>query len=153
MKIAGLDPKTLPNEETLVIPRGDAMVVFRARGLANMDDFEKLCPEPKPPGKLTRDGYVPDTNDDNFKKSATEYGKRRFAYLIVKSLEPSEIEWDTVDINNPGTWANWETDMKTNSFTAVECNLVMNLVMGANSLDENKLRKAREVFQLGPPKA
>ena len=67
MKIGGIDPETLPIEEVLVLPRGDQRLVFRACGMKDMEEFEKLCPEPKPPGKLTKDGYVPDTEDPDYR--------------------------------------------------------------------------------------
>jgi hypothetical protein len=94
MKIGGVDPRTLPTEEVLVLPRGDQRLVFRARGLENMEPFKALCPEPKMPGKLTKDGWVPDSEDEGYKSVMAEHSKRRLAYMVVCSLEPSEIEWD-----------------------------------------------------------
>lgn len=149
MKIGGIDPRTLPNIEVLILPRGDQNIVFRARGLQDMDEFLKLCPEPTPPGKLTKEGWQPNPKDKNFLTVLAEWNKRKLAYMIVKSLEPSEIEWDSVDIANPGTWANWENDLKQAGVTQIECNRVISLVLEANCLDEAKLEKARQVFQLG----
>ena len=151
MKIGGIDPKTLPNEEILVLPRGDKSIVFRARGVEDMEEFKKLCPEPTPPGKLTKDGWVPDADDAGYKSVLAEYQKRRMAYIVVHSLVPSDIEWDTVEIDNPAMWGNWESDMKHGGLSQVECNRVLALVLEANCLDEAKLKKAREVFLLGPP--
>jgi hypothetical protein len=153
MKIGGVDPKTLPTEEVLVLPRGSSQIVFRAQGLPDMEEFNKLVPEPKVPGKLTPQGYEPMPNDPNYVAVLTEYNKRRLSYLVVKSLAPSDIEWDTVKIESPGTWGNWEADLKANSLSQVECNLVLRLVMEANSLDESKLKRAREFFLLGPKPA
>ena len=151
MKIGGIDPKTLPTEEVLVLPRGDQMVVFRARGVSDLEEFEKLCPEPTPPGKLTKDGYVPDMADPDYQSVRAEYQKRRTAYIVVRSLEPSQIEWDTVQLANPATWANWDMDLKNNGFSQMACNRVLELVLEANCLDDAKLKKAREVFLQGPP--
>lgn len=150
MKIGGIDPSTLPNEEVLVLPRGKETIVFRAQGLPDMDEFNTLMPEPKPPGRLTPTGYEANENDPGYQSVLAEYNRRRLAYLVVKSLAPSAIEWDTVKVDVPGTWANWEADLKKAGFSQVECNLVLRLVMEANSLDESKLKKAREVFLLGP---
>ena len=149
MKIAGIDPSTLPKEEILVLPRGDQQIVFRAVGLPDYEEFQKLCPEPKPPGKLTKDGWVPNEDDANYKSLQESHGKKRLAWMVVTSLEPSQIEWDSVDPANPSTWTNWETDMKEAGLSQVECNRVMGLVLQANCLDEEKLKKARAVFQLG----
>lgn len=149
MKIGGVDPKTLPNEEFLVIPRGDKKLIFRAQGLPDMEEFNKMCPEPIVPARMTSEGYKPFTDDPNYKLDLAEYNKRRLSYLVVKSLTPSAVEWDTVKEDVPSSWSNWEQDLKDNGISQVECNLVLSLVMQANSLDESKLKKAREVFLLG----
>lgn len=151
MRIGGIDPATLPSEEVLVLPRGDQQIVIRARGLPNMDEFKQVSPEPTPPGKLTRDGWVPDTKDAGYQSVLAEYGKRRLAYMVVRSLEPSQIEWDTVKPENPATWTNWDADLKASGLSQVECNRILALVLEANCLDEAKLQKARELFLQGPP--
>ena len=78
-----------------------------------MEGFKALCPEPTPPGKLTKEGYVPDIKDEGYRHHFGSYSKRRMAYIVVNSLLPSEIEWDTVVLDDPSTWANWEEDLKT----------------------------------------
>ena len=69
--------------------------------------------------------------------------------MIVKSLEPSNVEWDTVNVADPRTWKNWSTDLRGGGLSDIECQRVMNLVLEANCLDEAKLKKAREVFLAG----
>ncbi len=149
MKIGGIDPKTLPCEEILVLPRGDDQIVFRATGLKDMEDFEKLCPVPEPPKKLTKEGAIADTKDKGYQDALNGYLRRRMAYMLINSLQPSDIEWDTVQVENPSTWLNWEDDLKNAGLSKVECSRVMSLVMAANSLDEAKLEKARLSFQRG----
>ncbi len=148
MKIGGREIKSAP-EAILVLPREDEPIVFIARGLPDMDEFHAICPEPKPPGKLTKDGWVPDTEDTNYKAIMAAYGARRLAYMVIKSLEPSQIEWDTVKPENPATWLNWESDLKNGGLTQIEVNRVIACVLEANCLSEEKLKAAREVFQLG----
>jgi hypothetical protein len=149
MKIGGIDPKTLPTKEFIVIPRGDKGIVFWAQGLPDLDDFHRQVPEPKAPVAQTPTGVVANTKDPGYLATVAEYSKRRIGYLVVHSLKPSDIEWDTVKMDEPGTWANWEQDLKNSGLTQVECNLVFNLVWGANSLDEAKLKQARETFLRG----
>lgn len=149
MKIGGVDPTTLPCEEVLVLPRGNKQIVFRASGLKDSKDFDRLCPEPVPPKKLTKQGEVADTEDQGYKDAQAGYESRRSAYVVVRTLTPSQIEWDTVQMDNPATWVNWETDLKNAGLTTIECGRVMALVMEANSLDEEKLQKARELFLQG----
>lgn len=150
MKIAGIDPSTLPNIETLVIPRGDQVIVFKARGLPDMDAFDAQCPAPIAPAKVTKDGKMSDLKDVNYLKCLEEHNKRRLAYIVIKSIEPSEIEWDTVKMDEPNTWINWQTDMKNAGLNQVECNLIFQLAWEANQLDDAKLKKAREAFLRGP---
>ena len=153
MKIGGIDPKTLPTVFTLVIPRGDSdRLVFQATGLKDMEKFKKLCPEPVPPIMQTKDGKVADVADKDYINDLTGYLKRRTAYYVVYSLEPSAIEWDTVQLETPGTWINWETDLKNAGLSDVECGRVLSLVTQANCLDENLLQKARLLFLAGIPK-
>lgn len=150
MRIGGVDPSKLPNEHILVLPRGEQdSIVFRARGIPNMEEFDALVPYPKPPGKLTKDGWVPMDDDPNYRETLKHYANRKYAYLVIRSLEPTEIEWDTVKLEHPGTWINWESDLKKNGFVPAECNLIFNLCLQANALDETKIEKARQVFLRG----
>ena len=112
MKISGIDPTTLPTEVFLVLPRGDQEIVLRARPVPSMEEFEALCPRPIPPGKMTRDGWVPLADDPTYQQVMAEWGQKRLGYMIVKSLEPSKIEWDTVKPADPSTWKNWSADLR-----------------------------------------
>lgn len=149
MKIGGVDPKTLPKEEFLVLPRGEKSVVFRATGVPDYEEFDALCPAPKAPGVLKKGLWEPNEDDKDYKSILDIHNKRRIAWLVVRSLEPSNIEWDTVIPSKPSTWVNWEKDMKKNSFSQVECNRITQLVFQANCLDEDKLTEARENFLAG----
>lgn len=152
MRIAGIDPKTLPKEEVLVLPRGnDQMIVFKATGVDNMDEFNKLCPEPQAPGKFTKNGWELDVQNKSYQESVAEWSKRRFAYMVIRSLEASQIEWESVRLDTPGTWAYWEKDLREGAaLSQVECNRVMGLVLEANCLDEAKLKRARDFFLQAP---
>ncbi len=150
MKIGGIDPTKLSNIEILVLPRGNDSIVFKATGLASYDEFDALCPEPKIPGvHKPKEGFVPNPEDPSYREMVGNWGKKRMAYMAIKSLEPSEIEWDTVKIETPSTWLKWQEDLKANGFTQVEVNRIMGLVLDANCLNEDRLERAREVFLLG----
>jgi hypothetical protein len=150
MKIGGIDPSTLSSEEILVLPRGNDAIVFRAVGIPNYDAFQALCPEPKAPGVMKAgEGWTPNTNDPGYRDMVKTHDKRRISWMVITSLEPSEIEWDTVDLDNPSTWDAWVEDLRDAGLNQVEINRVQALVFQANSLDETKLQKAREVFLLG----
>jgi hypothetical protein len=151
MKIGGMSVNG-PSEELLVLPRGEQVIVFRAKSI-NLDEFDALCPEPKPPGKLTKDGWIPNAEDPNYMQVLATQNEKRIAYLIVKSLEPSDIEWDTVQVDNPRTWTNYLQDFKNAGLTTIEINRIIQCVMQANSLDESKLEQARKVFLHGQAQA
>lgn len=148
MKIGGIEIKG-PNEVLLVLPREGGDLVLRARAVLDMDEFETLCPEPKPPGKQTKSGMEYLTNDPGYKQQMENHNSRQLAYLVIKSLEPSEIEWDEVDIEKPQTWDRWQDDFKQAGLSNIEANRIMQIVMEANSLDESKLDAARQIFLHG----
>jgi hypothetical protein len=148
MKIGGVILKG-PNEEILVLPRPDQDIVFRARAVVSMDEFEALVPVPEAPGILTRDGMVPQLEDETYLQKLSNYNDQRFAYMCIRSLEPSEITWEKVIRDNPKTWKLWDKELREAGLSDVEVNRVIRCVMQANSLDEDKLKEAREVFLRG----
>jgi len=148
MRIGGIEVNE-PNEEVLVLPRLNGDIVIKARAVTDMDEFEKLVPEPKAPGKLTKDGWVPLPGDETYKQRVTKFNEQRFAYMVLQSLIPSEIEWSQVQYDNPKTWMKWEDELRAAGLSDVEVNRVTICVMQANALDENKLKEAREVFLHG----
>ena len=150
MKIGGVDPSTLSSEEILVLPRGKNEIVFRAIGVQDYKPFNKLCPEPQAPSVFKpKEGWQPNVEEPAYKDMMKTYGQKRMAWLIITSLEPSEIEWDEVDPDNPSSWLKWEEELKAGGLNQVECNRVQALVFQANCLDEEKLEQARANFLLG----
>ncbi|CAL1125571.1 unnamed protein product [Cladocopium goreaui] len=121
--------------------------------IVERDEFDNLCPAPKAPVKTTKNGAEPDTEDDNYKKSMEVHNRKWLSYLVIKTLEPSDIEWDTVDLGEPSTWVKWQDELKANNFCQAECNRILQFCLEVNSLDEAKLDKARESFLQGLVKA
>jgi hypothetical protein len=150
MKIGGVEVKG-PAEEVLVLPRLEGEnIAIRARAVLDMDEFEALCPAPTPPGIRTKDGWKPNDKDETYKQRVAQHGELRFAYMVLRSLEPSEIEWEVVNINDPSTWTKWQDELKEAGISSTEINRIIVCVMQANALDEAKLKEAREVFLHGP---
>ena len=149
MKIGGVELKG-PCEEVLVLPRLNTDdIVIKARAVMDMDAFDVICPVPKPPGKRTKEGFGPNPNDKTYLQQMAQRDEIRFAYMCVKSLEPSEIEWEQVDMDKSSTWIKWTDELKEAGISATEVNRVIACVMQANSLDEAKLKEARALFLLG----
>jgi len=70
-------------------------------------------------------------------------------YLVIRSLECNEIEWDNVDVTQPATWKNWSDELKAAGLSDVECGRVVTCVLNANSLNEAKVQEAIDSFLLG----
>ena len=148
MKIAGIEV-TEPHYAELVLPRGDKLIPFRAQAVLDFEPFIKACPEPEPPVQMTARGKQKMVNDKGYLQAKLEWERRRNAWMVLKSLEPSQIEWVTVDIEKPGTWANYIEDLLSAKFSMVEINRIIGIVQEANCLDEEKLEWARQVFAQG----
>lgn len=152
MKLAGKKIEG-PNEEVIVIPRSgeDGDIVFIARSVLDMDDFEKFCPRPNPPIIRKRDGSrFEDRDDARYKKLMDEFASRHIAFMVLKSLEATpDLEWETVNMNDPSTWLNYETELKESGFSTIEINRIINGVITANCLNEAKLEEARKSFLAG----
>lgn len=148
MKINGVEVNG-PAEEVLVLPRANGDIVFRAKAVLDMKGFEALVPEPKAPQRLEAGGFKTVHDDVGYVAQVKKREEQRFAYMCIKSLEPSNIEWEKVDLDKPSTWLDWETELREAGFSAVEINRIAVCVMGANALDEDKLKRARDVFLRG----
>lgn len=149
MKIGGVEVKG-PAEEVLVLPRPTAEdIVFRARAVLDMTHFNAMCPEPKPRKMIVAGGVKEDDRSPSYLADCQKHAQLRFAYIAIKSLEPSDIEWETVVMDKPDTWENWEKELRDAGLSSIEVNRVVICVMQANSLDEGKLEAARESFLRG----
>jgi len=151
MKIGGV--KVSRCEEVLILPRIDGDLVIKAAAVLSMDEFETLCPKPVPPTRLMAGGdKVQDFDAKDFVSVLTLWGERRYAYICIKSLEPSNIEWDKVDLKDPKTYLKWSDEMSAAGIASTELNRISNLILEANALSETKLKAAREAFLLGQGK-
>jgi hypothetical protein len=144
-----------PNEAILVLPRPDENIVFRAKAILDYDEFDKICPEPKPPVKVLKGGKR-DVNlaDVDYLKAVAEVNENRMAWIVLKSLAATEgLEWETVNMLQPSTWKNYAQELKDSGFSIIEINKIVGLALEANSLDEAKLDAARQAFLAGQGKA
>lgn len=137
------------NSAILVLMRGNDRIVFIAQAMDSDDDnFNKLVKMPEAPTVL-RPGGIKELNikDVTYTKALEEYASLKTAYMIVMSLKESpDLEWELVDYEKPQTWKNWEKELKEASFTEIERMKVLQVVMQANSLDDDLLDQARADF-------
>ena len=126
--------------------RGDKYITFWAVPLWDYDDFNERCPLPENQYyRYTREGKEKDPEAPAYLELLEEYNRKRWGYLILRSLEPSPIEWDTVSLDDPSTWGNVEKELKS-SLSFFEFQVVMQLVDEANALDERKLQENADTF-------
>ena len=149
MKYAG---KTVegPNVELVFILRPDMDLVFKCRAVLDKDYelFDKLCSEPEPPN-VTRPGNIttPNFNDSGYLAACASWAENRTNYMILTSLTATEaLEWETVDLNNPDTWAGYRKELQEAGFTGPEIGRLIGGVTIACGLSDTKIEEARERF-------
>jgi hypothetical protein len=147
MRINGEDLEGV-NEDILVLPRGKGDIVFKGKALHDFDEFDRLMPMPKAPRILKKNVSVEDASDPGFKQQRAAYEVLRFAYMVIKTLEPSNIEWDNVKLEDPSTWNSWADEL-ANHLSVFEQRQVIDFIHKVNTLDQAKIDAARNAFLAG----
>jgi len=148
MKITGHKfdgPKTV----IIPIPRDEGDVIFKARAVLDYEEFDAICPTPKPPTRKKPGETVgtPNFEDPTYQKKLDEFARNRSSYMIIKSLEATDgLNWDTIKLSEPETWSNFEKELKDSYFSEIEVAQIINGVFDANSLSDDKIKEARERF-------
>jgi len=136
------------NITTLVIPRPDGDIAFIMEAVENFDAFDKLVAIPEAP-EILRPGGVRELNlqDAKYQERLVVYAEKRSHFLTLQALKATkDLEWETVDDENPETWVNWTTELKESGFNDIELGLIVRKVAQANSLDNSMLDDARSAF-------
>jgi len=151
MKLGGQTP--CQNLVIIAIPRGnDAAIIFKAQAIMSMAEFDKICPAPKPRTKKLPNGQMSEQrNTPEFKKALQEYAEMRMAWMVLESLKATpELEWETIDPDQPSTWANYKKELKDAGFSDYELLRITQGMIDANCLNEDLINEARQRF-LSPP--
>ena len=147
MKFHGKPVPKAPTEY-VVIPRGDENVVIHCVPISDPESFNKLNPEPTPP-EIIKPGNirVPDFEDKAYVELVQKRNELRHAWMVIETIKSTPgMEWETVKMGDPATWANWEKELRDSGFSVMEINRIVAGVWTANGLDEAKLDKARKDF-------
>jgi hypothetical protein len=154
MKIRGREISG-PNRVTLVLPREDGEdIPIIAQAVIDMTEIDKYVDTPKPPAVQKAGGVIEyNWKEPGYLDQLAQYNIRKMAWIVLKSLEPSEIEWETVEMENPSTWVNYQKELREAGFSEIEVNRICNICMQANALDEAKLEAARQSFLRGQAEA
>lgn len=136
------------NEEILVLPRADADIVIKARGISSSLGFDEICKPPVAPEVIAKDmSRFRNVEDPTFKAAVEQYSNNKTHWLILESLKATDgLEWEKVKPGEPSTWCLWEQELKDSGFSETEVLRITHLVMSANSLDDGKLNAARKRF-------
>jgi hypothetical protein len=136
------------NVEYVVLPRPDGDLVFKATAILDKDTFHKLCPDPEPPKKMLPGGKtVDDYSDSDYLESVAVKKKRSWSFTFLETYKYTEgLEWETVDLNSPDTWDNFEKELRDSGITEGELARLYNAMLSVNGLDQEKLDEARDRF-------
>ena len=122
MKLQG---KTLtpPRPKEIILRGGE--VIFKVKAVLNFDEFEKRVPKPEPP-EILKPGNIReiDFEDPEYNKKLEEWAAKKTQWMFLESLSATEgLEWDTVDISDSNTWANWAEELSA-VLTPAEVNTI-----------------------------
>lgn len=146
MKINGKELKG-PQEEVVVIPRGNEEIIIKARAVLDFTAFEQINPQPEPP-EIMRPGGEKSVNpeDPRYLKAIATWAESKSNWMIIKSLEATPgISWDTIDMAVPSTWVNFRKEL-ADTFTPGELGKIMDAVMTACGLNQAKIEEATKRF-------
>lgn len=149
MKIKGKKLEST-NEVTIVLPRFNGEdIIFKASVVLDYSDLDKIVKKPKPPKILRKGKQEDDVLDKDYLGKLTKSYGHRLDYMILMSLAATDgLEWETVDMEKPETWGNWEDELKNAGIPNSEILYIFNKVQEVNSLNQEKLDEARDRFLL-----
>jgi len=150
MKINGKD---IPKQgiETIVFPRPGGDLVFKAKPISNYDDFDKLCPMPKPieivkPGNIR----VLDVEHPEYKKQLKVWAEKKSNWMLIQSLSATEgLSWDSINLSDSDTWNNLAKELETSGLSQLELSKLFEIVLNACGLTQNKIDEATKRFLAG----
>lgn len=147
MKIDGVSTTRDITYGPLVFRRGpDKFLAFTAKPCWDLDEFNQLCPYPETRYFVfTKGGKQPDNEHPSFKEEVDRYIMKRWGYVVFKTLEPSKIEFENVDLSKPDTLLNVVPELKK-ALSIYEWKLLSGLIDEANALDAAKLEENQKSF-------
>lgn len=152
MKIGGKQPGKFVDDLLIVRPSGK--FVLRIEALNSLDEFNALWPEPIVPEASTPDGPKPHPDHPVYKQAKADREAGIVDYYVLKGLAATpDLEWDTVKMSDHNTWKNWRKEALEAGFSIGEISQIVSKVLEVNSLDQDKIDKAREDFLIEKSRA
>lgn len=131
-------------EDVLVLPRQGGALTFKGRAVQDMGAFNDLCPLPKPPVVDTPKGRKVMSQDTGYKQQLANYSSQKLAWLLITTLY--EVEWETVDADEPKTWQNWIKECSESGLSEQEQQRLVQFVLTMNCMNEKAMEQARSDF-------
>jgi len=140
-----------PAEEIVVLLRTPENIILKAGVVLNYDLFNQLCPVPEPPIIMRKGGAKSvDVDDVVYNKNLLKWAQQKTDYMILQSLQSTDnIEWETVDINNPDTWHRYRKELISSGLTDPEIARIVEAVTTVCGLNQEKIDQATESFLAG----
>jgi hypothetical protein len=142
-----------PQEAVIVLPRQSCDdLVFKFAAVLDSDDFDKLCPIPKPKEKLMPGGgRTLDVESQEYKDALDKWSMQKTHYMYLKSIEATEdLEWETVDMSDPDTWENYNQELIESGLTESERLHLLQTYSQVQGLDQSKIDAATKSFLATP---
>ena len=150
MKINGKD---IPKQgiETIVFPRPNGDIVFRAKPVTNFDDFVKLCPMPLPTEKMIPGGQkVIDVEHPDYKNALKVWAGKKSNWMLIQSLSATEgLTWDSINLSDSSTWDNFGKELETCGLSQLELTKLFEIISVACGLTQDKIDEATKRFLAG----
>jgi hypothetical protein len=105
----------LPKPVTVTFHRGDEVFTLVVKAVLDGEGFDKILSEPVPP-VITKVGgsTSPDLRDKKYLQAKKDWELKRTTWFLLEALSATpDLEWETVDINDPDTYPNLEKELET----------------------------------------
>lgn len=147
MKIGGV-PINGPKRGLLVLPRDPDPLIFNFISVSDDSDFDKIYPpiKPRKEKNIRLNRIIELIDEPQYIEKVKEREIAQRAYIFLKSISPSNIEWETVDLNKPETFNNWQSDFRSAGLSNSEINAIFNKYVEVNVLTDDQLQEARDRF-------
>jgi hypothetical protein len=138
-----------PPPEIVAFPRENGDLVFVVKSVLDFSEFDALCPEPEPPSILKpgESASTPDFENPDYKKRVGTWYQNRLNWMCLEAIASPDISWDTVVPEQPETWSNFRVELRQDAgLTPQQVQHLVNRIMLHNSVDEKKMKEARDRF-------
>ena len=149
MKIAGVKP-TKPKPIPIVIPLDRTQkLVFKCQAVLSFDEFDEVCPKPMPEKRdYGKDGGIKIMADaPEYLAELTKWSQLKMHWTIIKSLEATDgLEWDTVKMEDPSTWGNYEDELREIGLSDNYVDAIFGTAIEACGLSQAAIDEATDNF-------